>query len=72
MLLAKNIYTNRPTKKMDYRFLSLFAITEKIGIGIFRLYLIFIYQRFHSVFYIFFFKVLPPQNRRRAAIPISN
>jgi hypothetical protein len=54
MLLTKNIYADRPTKKMDYRFLSPFVITEKIEIGIFRLYLILTYQRFHSVFYIFF------------------
>jgi hypothetical protein len=54
MLLAKNIYIDKSTKKMDYRFLSLFAITEKIRIGIFRLYLTLIYQKFYSVFYIFF------------------
>jgi hypothetical protein len=40
MLLVKNIYTNRPTKKMNYRFLGPFAITEKIEIRAFRLHLI--------------------------------
>jgi hypothetical protein len=43
MLLAKNIYTNKLTKKMDYRFLGLFAITEKIKMEIFRLYFILTY-----------------------------
>jgi hypothetical protein len=39
MFLVKNIYINRPTKKIDYRFLGPFVITEKIGIEIFKLYL---------------------------------
>jgi hypothetical protein len=56
MLSIKNIHINRLTKKMDYRFLNLFVITEKIKMEIFKLYFIFIYQRFHSVFYIFFLK----------------
>jgi hypothetical protein len=64
MLLVKNIYTNRLTKKINYRFLNFFAITEKIGIGIFRLYFIFIYQRLYSVFYIFLLKFY----RRRAGV----
>jgi hypothetical protein len=37
---------------MDYRFLGLFAITEKIKMEIFRLYFILTYQKLHSVFYI--------------------
>jgi hypothetical protein len=41
---------------MDYRFLGLFAITEKIEMGTFRLYFIFTYQRFHSVFHVSFLK----------------
>ena len=64
MFLVKNIYINRLTKKIDYRFLSPFAITEKIGIEIFRLYLILTYQRFYSVFYISFLKFY----RRRAGV----
>jgi hypothetical protein len=56
MLLTKNIHINRPTKKMDYRFLGPFVITEKIKIEAFRLYLTLIYQRFHSIFYVFFLK----------------
>jgi hypothetical protein len=68
MLLTKNIYTNRPTKKMDYRFLNPFAITEKIGIETFKLYLTSIYQRLHSVFHIFLLKFY----RRRAGVePLS-
>jgi hypothetical protein len=43
MLLVKNIYINRFTKKMDYRFLNPFAITEKIRIKVFRLYFTFTY-----------------------------
>jgi hypothetical protein len=43
MLLVKNIHTDRPTKKMDYRFLGPFAITEKIRMETFRLYFILIY-----------------------------
>jgi len=49
---------------MDYRFLCPFAITEKIKMGIFKLYLIFTYQRFYSVFYISFLKFY----RRRAGV----
>jgi hypothetical protein len=64
MFLAKNIYTDRLTKKMDYRFLSLFAITEKIKMKAFRLYLTFTYQRFYSVFHISFLKFY----RRRAGV----
>jgi hypothetical protein len=64
MLLIKNIYINRPTKKMDYRFLGLFAITEKIKMGIFKLYLIFTYQRLYSVFHISFLK----SYRRKAGV----
>jgi hypothetical protein len=64
MLLIKNIYTDRLTKKMDYRFLSLFVITEKIEMRVFRLYFIFTYQRFHSVFHVSFLKFY----RRRAGV----
>jgi hypothetical protein len=64
MLLTKNIYTDRPTKKMDYRFLDPFVITEKIKIKAFKLYLTLIYQKFHSVFYISFLKFY----RRRAGV----
>jgi hypothetical protein len=64
MLSAKNIYTDRPTKKIDYRFLSPFAITEKIGIRAFRLYLILIYQKLHSVFHVFLLKFY----RRKAGV----
>jgi hypothetical protein len=56
MLLVKNIHINRLTKKINYRFLGPFAITEKIKIKIFKLYFILTYQRFHSVFYIFYLK----------------
>jgi hypothetical protein len=49
---------------MNYRFLSFFAITEKIGIRIFKLYFILTYQRFHSVFYIFLLKFY----RRKAGV----
>jgi hypothetical protein len=68
MLLAKNIHINRLTKKINYRFLGPFAITEKIGIEIFKLYLIFTYQRLYSVFHIFFLKFY----RRKAGVePLS-
>jgi hypothetical protein len=43
ILLTKNIHTNRFTKKIDYRSLGLFVITEKIKIETFRLYFILIY-----------------------------
>jgi hypothetical protein len=64
MLSAKNIHTNRPTKKINYRFLNPFAITEKIKMGTFRLYLILIYQRFHSIFHISLLKFY----RRKAGV----
>jgi hypothetical protein len=49
---------------MNYRFLSPFAITEKIRIKTFKLYLILTYQRLHSVFYIFLLKFY----RRKAGV----
>jgi hypothetical protein len=68
MFSAKNIHINRPTKKIDYRFLGPFAITEKIKIKIFKLYLTLTYQRFHSVFHV---SLLKSYRRRAGVEPLS-
>jgi hypothetical protein len=68
LLSAKNIRLSRPNKKLDYRFLGPFRITEVIGKQAYRLELPDRYSKLHPVFHV---SLLEPWRGRASSIPTS-
>jgi hypothetical protein len=54
-LLIKNIYINRPIKKIDYRFLGPFVVTERIKMGTLNYILSLHIRDFTRYFILFYF-----------------
>lgn len=68
-LNRKNITTDRPTPKLDYRWLGPYTITEKIGKVAYRLALPHT-MKVHNVFHINLLKKEIPDKFKRAPIPL--